>query len=125
MERRPRQVITLSIAVILFNMLGNTCLSLGMRSIGSTDYVAAFLNPWVLGGIALLIAWLVSQLSLLSWADLTYVLPISAASYVGSALMGRFGLGEHVSNWRWSGVALIGVGILIVGRTRPRTEPTR
>ena len=125
MARRPRHVAGLSVAVILFSMLGNTCLSRGMRSHSATDFIGAFRDPWVLGGIVLLIGWMVSQLSLLSWADLTYVLPISAAAYVGAALMGAVVLKEHVTVWRWGGIVLIGAGIAIVGRTSPRTGPTR
>ena len=125
MPRRPRHVVGLSAAVIVFNMLGNTCLSRGMRNHAASDYIGAFREPWVVAGIVLLIAWMVSQLSLLSWADLTFVLPISAAAYVGAALMGALVLHENVTVWRWSGVALIGVGIAIVGRTRPRTGPSQ
>jgi uncharacterized membrane protein len=79
----------------------------------------------VIAGILMLIGWLLAQLALLSWADLTYVLPIGAASYVGSAVLGALVLHEHVSAARWAGVALIGAGIAIVGRTLPRTGPTR
>ena len=125
MPRRPPQVVALSAAVIVLNALGNCCLSIGMRSHGATDYLGAMTNPWVIAGIVLLIGWLLSQLSLLSWADLTYVLPISAASYVVSAVLGALVLHEHVSAARWAGVALIASGIAIVGRTLPRTGPTR
>jgi drug/metabolite transporter (DMT)-like permease len=115
----------LSVALVVCNALGNYCLSVGMRDRPPADYVAAFMNPWVIAGIVLLIGWLLSQLSLLSLADLTYVLPISAAAYVGSAVLGAFALHERVSATRWAGVGLIALGILIVGRTRPRTGPTR
>jgi drug/metabolite transporter (DMT)-like permease len=125
MPQRPRQVVALSIAVIVLNAAGNCCLSLGMRSHASTDYLGAMTNPWVIAGIVLLIGWLASQLSLLSWADLTYVLPITAASFVGSAVLGAVVLHEHVSGPRWAGIALIAAGIVIVGRTRPRTGPVR
>jgi drug/metabolite transporter (DMT)-like permease len=111
----------LALALVVFNVAGNFCLSVGMRSNSATDYIAAFANPWVLGGIVLLIGWIVAQLSLLSHADLTFVLPITAVSYVGSALLGAFALHEHVSVWRWSGVGLVALGVLIVGRTSPRT----
>jgi len=125
MARRPRPVVALSAAVIVLNALGNCCLSVGMRRLGATDYVAAATNPWVISGVVLLIGWLLSQLSLLSWADLTYVLPITATSYVGSAVLGALVLHEHVSGGRWAGIALIAAGIVIVGRTRPRTGPAR
>jgi drug/metabolite transporter (DMT)-like permease len=123
MTRRPRIVVLLSFALVTLNAVGNCCLSLGMRSRGATDYAGAATSGWVIAGVVLLIGWMLAQLSLLSWADLTYVLPISAASFVGSAVLGAVVLGEHVSAARWCGIALIAAGIAIVGRTRPRTGP--
>ncbi len=87
-------------------------------------YLRAMANGWVMLGIALLIAWLISQLSLLSWADLTFVLPITASSYVLAAILGAFWLREHVSLSRWAGIALIFGGVVLVSRTKPRTAPT-
>jgi drug/metabolite transporter (DMT)-like permease len=79
----------------------------------------------VLAGIVLLICWLIAQLSLLSWADLTYVLPITALGYVLAALLGAFALGERVSLSRWAGILLITAGVAVVSRTRARTGPVR
>ena len=110
-------------ALVVFNVAGNFCLSVGRRSNSPTDSVSAFAHPWVLAGIVLLIGWVVAQLSLLSLADLTFVLPITAVSYVGSALLGALALHERVTVWRWAGVSLIALGVLIVGRTSPRTGP--
>lgn len=118
----------LALAVVGFNVSGNYFLSLGMRTSGGTtslsplNYLKA-VNLSVGIGVLLLIAWLVSQLSLLSWADLTFVLPISATSYVLAAMLGAALLGEHVSTAHWAGVSLIGAGVLVVGRTRPSTTP--
>jgi len=74
-------------------------------------------------GVLLLIAWLILQLSLLSRADLSYVLPVTSMSYVVAALMGKFLLHEPVSIKRWIGIGLIVVGVCLVSRTVPRTAP--
>lgn len=124
MAQRPRAVAALSAAVIVLNAAGNCCLSMGVRRHPPGDFLDAAMNPWVIAGVVLLIGWLLSQLSLLSWADLTYVLPITAASYVGSAALGALLLHEHVTASRWGGIGLIAAGVIIVGRTRPRTGPT-
>src|SRR5579884_6659 len=74
--------------VIAANVSGNFMLSVGMRHVGRTlsgsplPYLCALLNPWVAGGVCLLLLWLFSNLSLLSWADLSYVLPVTAIGYV-------------------------------------------
>jgi uncharacterized membrane protein len=112
----------LALAVVVLNALGNYFLSRGMRVLGDVD-LRVLTNPWVLAGVVLLIGWLLADLSLLSWADLTYVLPISAASYVLSAILGAVSLHEHVSRARWGGIALIAAGVVIVARTKARTAP--
>jgi len=66
---------------------------------------------------------MICQLSLLSWADLTYVLPVTSVSYILLAVLAVFALKEHVSALRWAGVGLIVSGVTIVGRTRPSTAP--
>jgi drug/metabolite transporter (DMT)-like permease len=124
----PRLIVPiLAFAVVAFNAGGNFFLSVGMRSLGATvslsplAYLAALLNPWVALGVLFLAAWLISQLSLLSWADLTYVLPITSVTYVVTAVLAAVALHEHVSGTRWTGIALIFLGVLVAGRTRPRT----
>ena len=112
----------LALAVVILNAVGNYCLSRGMRVLGEVDLRIAT-NPWVLGGVVLLIGWLLAQLSLLSWADLTYVLPITGLSYVLSAILGAISLHEHVSPTRWAGILLIAGGVAVVSRTRARTAP--
>ena len=114
----------LALAVVILNAVGNYCLSRGMRTLGQVDLRIAT-NPWVLGGVVLLIGWLLAQLSLLSWADLTYVLPITAVSYVLSAILGAVSLHEHVSPLRWTGILLIAGGVAVVSRTRARTAPEK
>ena len=102
-------------------------LSVGMRQVGRTlspspiPYLAALLNPSVALGVCLLAIWLIANLSLLSWADLSYVLPVTAIAYVLSAVAGHFVLGERVSLVRWCGVLSITAGAILVGRTKPTT----
>ena len=109
------------------NVSGNSLLSRGMRGIGPTvsasplGYLAALLNPWVASGIGILVVWLVCQLSLLSWADLSYVLPITSTAYVLTAIVAWFAMDDHISPQRWAGIALITAGAILVGRTYPRT----
>lgn len=119
----------LTLAVVAFNVSGNYFLDVGMRSVGQIvslsplDYMKVFANAWILLGITLLALWLICQLSLLSWADLTYVLPVTSVSYILLTILGVVSLREHVSAAHWSGVALIVLGVMAVGRTRPRTAP--
>src|SRR5690349_18513963 len=88
--------------VILSNVLGNLFLKWGMDHTGEItasplSFLRAIFTPWVTLGICLLILWLLSKMLLLSWADLTYVLPVTAFGYVINAALGRVFLGENVS----------------------------
>jgi drug/metabolite transporter (DMT)-like permease len=112
----------LAAVVILSNVLGNFFLSRGMKDGRSDSFLlAAFLNPWVVLGVSLLILWMLSRMTLLSWADLSYVLPVTALGYVLTVGMGRLFLAERVSAGRWAGVALIVLGVFLVGNTPIRT----
>jgi len=107
-----------ALIVILSNAFGNLFLDRGMHGRVTTtplEYVAAILTPWVLLGITLLILWLLSRMALLSWADLSYVLPVTSLGYVASAMLGRFFLNEHITAHRWAGTALIVAGTILVG----------
>jgi uncharacterized membrane protein len=109
--------------VIVSNVLGNSLLSRGMRSVGAVltlsplPYIKALFNPWVALGVSLLILWLLSSMALLSWADLSYVLPVTAMGYVLVALTARIFLHEQISPSRWTGIALIVAGVALVSRT--------
>lgn len=116
---------------ILSNVLGNFALSQGMRQFGPVlspsvlSFLSVLSNVWVASGICLLVVWMISQLSLLSWADLSYVLPITAASYVLTAVLGAVALDEYVSPVHWIGIAMIFLGVMVVSRTAPQTVKVR
>ena len=117
--------------VVLFAPLGNVLLSKGMKGIGSAQHWAvADLFPvlvkiltsgtiWL--GIGCLLAFFVAYMLVLTWADYSYVQPASAFSYAVVAMLSYFLLGEVVPPLRWAGIAVICLGVFVVGRTPPRT----
>ena len=115
----------LTLVVVLSNVLGNLALSLGMKAApvadGLAGYARAFFSPLVLLGVALLILWMLARMTLMSWADLSYILPITAIGYVLSAIAAKVVLAEHISLMRWAGTFLIFAGIVIVARTDAKT----
>lgn len=52
--------------------------------------------------------------SILSYADLTFVLPLTAATYILNALLAPVLLNEVVTPTRWVGVLLISAGVALV-----------
>ena len=77
-------------------------------------------NRWLVMGTALLMIWMIVQLSMFTWADLTYVLPVTASIYIVTAILSKFFLDEHVSNCRWAGLAVISCAVLLVTENSPR-----
>jgi drug/metabolite transporter (DMT)-like permease len=72
-------------------------------------------------GVGLMVLWMLSHMALLSWADLSFVLPVTSVGYVLTAVAGRYLLNENISAGRWLGIGLIMAGVAVVGRTPPRT----
>lgn len=109
--------------VAAFSAAGDSLLARGMKDVGavslhdSSSLILAILNPWVAGGVLLLLAYFASYSAALSWADLTYVLPATSLGYVLVALAARFGFHEAISPTRWLGIALVtaGVGFVAAG----------
>jgi drug/metabolite transporter (DMT)-like permease len=111
--------------VVFSNVFGNFFLKKGMPSELPTplSYITVLFHPWVSLGVVLLILWLTSRMTLLSWADLSYVLPVTSVGYVLVALAGRLFLAEQISAKRWAGIALIVAGVALVSLgTPPRTH---
>jgi drug/metabolite transporter (DMT)-like permease len=110
--------------VILSNVWGNFFLKSGVPAQLDTplDYVTVLFRPVVALGVVLLILWMASRMALLSWADLSYVLPVTSVGYVLVALAGRVLLHEQITARRWTGIALIMAGVALVsGGTAPQT----
>src|ERR1700683_5186189 len=103
--------------VVLANVFGNFFLKRGMPADLPTplSYITALFRPWAALGVILLVLWLMSRMAMLSWADLSYVLPVTAVGYVASALIGHFFLNEHITPHRWAGTLLIVAGTILVG----------
>lgn len=115
--------------VILSNTFGNCLLAIGMQHMPDfmgtpflSYLLALFSNRWIISGTLLLTLWMVSQLSMFTWADLSYVLPVTASGYIVTAILGKWLLGEQITAMRWGGTVLITVGSMIVSRTPVRTK---
>ncbi len=121
----------LVLLVIVTNVFGNVLLSRGMHQVGRLisasplDYLRALANPWTAGGICVLIVWMLSDLALLSRADLSFVLPVTASAYVLVAILGHFLLHDHISWERWMGILLITGGVILAEETPPRTTQAK
>ncbi len=134
MSSRPgvqKKTLSLLASMVFFSSLGNVLLGKGMKQVGEIRdfspvalfdvFLRTFTSGTIWLGILSLLVFFVSYLLLLSWADFSYVQPASAIGYALVAVMGYLLLGEFVSTARWIGVSFISAGVLLVGRTEPRT----
>lgn len=108
--------------------VGNLSLAWGMKRLPDISgasplpYIAAVFDPYVAIGIVALILAVLTRMVLLSLADLSFVLPVTAIGYVIAAILGRTVLQETVSDRRWLGTALICIGAALVSSSsRTRT----
>jgi multidrug transporter EmrE-like cation transporter len=53
-------------------------------------------------------------MKLLKIADMSFVVPTSAASFVFETILARLVLREHVDGWRWAGAGLVACGVALV-----------
>ncbi len=127
-RRTSRTILFIAIAV-LANSFGNLMLSIGMDRMPAfahaplPHYLLSMLaNPFLLPGAGLTAVYTFAQLSLFSWADLSYVVPCTASSYIVTTLLGEFVLGEKVRWDCWLGVLLIFCGVTLVARTPVATK---
>jgi uncharacterized membrane protein len=126
LRRTHAETLLLTCAVITLNAFGNLALATGMRhgellGLNPLGYISALFQPLVAAGVGLLILWLLTRMALMSWADLSFVVPVTAAGYVLSAILGRVFLAEQVSVKQWLGMALIFAGSVLVGTTPHKT----
>jgi drug/metabolite transporter (DMT)-like permease len=110
--------------MILLRPLGNLSLAWGMKHsaplLSGSAYAGLLTvaNPFVVGGVSLLVVTLLIRIATLSVADLSLVLPLTAVGYVLSTALGRFVLGEAVSRTQWLGTVLICLGASLVTSER-------
>jgi bacterial/archaeal transporter family protein len=116
---------------ILAQCFGDAFLTRGMKEVGEVDTLAprelleigveVFSTPYIWLGVGLLATFFGLYLVALSWADLSFVLPVTAFGYVANAAVAWALLGERVPPLRWVGTLIICGGVAVVSRTEQRT----
>ena len=106
---------------------GHVMLSKGMKTVGDLTeapgpmlggmLVRAMSSPWLLLGVTLQATFFVLYLTLLSRANVSQVLPMTALDYVVVAFLAQLLLAEAVTPARWLGIGFIVVGVFLVSRT--------
>jgi multidrug transporter EmrE-like cation transporter len=103
---------------------GNILLKIGMDRLGTLTasgipiVPALVKSPQLPLGIFLMMVQFVGTLTLFKWGwDVSVVIPIMGLCYVGTAILGKWMLGEPVNAMRWFGIFLIILGVVFIARS--------
>ncbi len=109
--------------LIVFSSLGEILSARAMKQIGEMSLrprlllktiPRLFTNGNLIAGVACLAFSFFSFLSLLSYADLSYVVPLTAVGYITNTIGSKFLLHERISQARWWGTLLVTFGVAII-----------
>jgi drug/metabolite transporter (DMT)-like permease len=114
--------------IVVAGTAGELCVSRAMKSVGEIhDFrpksILRFILrssrlPWMWAGIALMSLGFLSLLAILSFREVSFVVPVSALSYAAGAFGAKAFLGERIVRNRWIGIAVVCLGVTIVWWSR-------
>jgi drug/metabolite transporter (DMT)-like permease len=118
-----RQLILFALIVVA-GTGGELCVSRAMKVVGEAkslrpgDIVELILKalrlPWMWAGVGMMAVAFFALLTALSIFNVSFVVPVTALSYVAGAFGGAAFLGERVNGQRWLGVLLVAIGVTLV-----------
>lgn len=103
---------------------GELCVSRAMKVVGEAPsfhpaqmtrvILRALTVPWMWVGVGMMAVAFFALLGALSLYNVSFVVPVTALSYVAGAFGGVSFLRERVSPQRWLGVLLVAIGVTLV-----------
>ncbi len=123
------EFIFLMFFIVVFGTVGEIFVSRAMKENGEVKnfrpvallavILRALRVKWMWLGVGMMAVGFFSLLAVFSFANVSFVVPVTALSYVVGALGGRFFLGERVNLQRWIGILLVcaGVTLVLIGRS--------
>lgn len=109
--------------LIASSSLGEILSAKGMQQVGDvilrpralTRAIARMMrNAYLWVGVACLAVSFFSFISLLSYADLSFVVPLTAVGYITNTIGARFFLRERIARARWLGTLLVAGGVALI-----------
>ena len=119
MDAFQAKTVALTLTAVTAQTLGNVALSRGLRH--PPPGLSGFRHAWATAtqpvrwlAIGFLACHYFMWSTVLSWAQLSFVVPLTAVGYLINAILVGPLLGEHMPRDRWAGTFLIFVGVLLV-----------
>ena len=105
--------------IILAGALGDVYIAKGMKQVGEIRTLRLRELAWLgrrmvsnmafLLGLLAMIAGFLAFLVVLSWADLSFIIPATSLNFVLATLGAKVILKEHINRLRWLGTVLVGL----------------
>jgi drug/metabolite transporter (DMT)-like permease len=110
--------------VVIGGSVGDVFITKGMKQVGEIATLnlrellrvagRALTNRWFLAGLLFMAVSFFAFLAVLSWADLSLVLPATSISFVITTLGAKLYLKEEISAVRWAGIVLVCIGVALI-----------
>ncbi|MFL6214146.1 MAG: EamA family transporter [Blastocatellia bacterium] len=110
--------------VVLGGSVGDVFITKGMKQVGEIATLnlgellgiagRTLTNKWFLVGLFFMAVSFFSFLAVLSWADLSLVLPATSISFVITTVGAKLYLKENISSVRWVGIVLVCAGVALI-----------
>ena len=114
----------LVLVIVLTNAAGDVLITRGMKEVGDVSAAGvrqalamarqALCNRHFLMGFVCLAASFFAFLAVLSWADLSVVVPATSIVYVVTVIGAKYFLNEEIDRLRWAGTLLVCLGVALV-----------
>lgn len=115
--------------VVLGGSVGDVFVTKGMKQVGEIATLNArellriagrtLANKWFLVGVFFMAVSFFSFLAVLSWANLSLVLPATSISFVLTTIGAKVFLQEKISPMRWAGILLVCAGVTMISVPEP------
>ncbi len=110
--------------IVLTNAAGDIYITKGMKRIGEISTLSprelarltgrVLRNGSFLAGVFFLAMSFFSFLAVLSWEDMSFIVPATSIVYVVSILGAKFVLKEEINHLRWAGTVLVCLGVALI-----------
>ena len=114
----------LLVIVILAGAAGDVSVTRAMKAVGEVSSIGviyllgvarrAVATPFLWLGVFCKAVAFFSLLALLTRADLSWVIPATAVSFIVETWAAKFLLREQVSRTRWAGALCVGLGVALI-----------